>query len=130
MNYVAIIGRLTRDPEVRATRNSDMMVCRMNVAVDTGYGEKKTTSYIPVVVFGKQAESCEKYLAKGRQVAVEGRIQTGSYENKEGKKVYTTDVVASRVEFIGSKSEPKEENQSQMQMPSGFMEVSDDDVPF
>ncbi|WP_173328249.1 single-stranded DNA-binding protein [Eubacterium pyruvativorans] len=76
MNSVMLIGRLTRDPEVRKA------------------------DFPRVVVFGRQAETCEKYLAKGRLVAVEGRIQTGSYQNRNGDTVYTTDVVASRVEFL------------------------------
>ena len=106
MNSVILIGNLTRDPELRySTGMNQTAVCRFTVAVNDGYGDKQRTSFIPIVVFGKQAENCDRYLAKGRKVAVEGRIQTGSYTNKEGNKVYTTDVIANHVEFLGGGGE-------------------------
>lgn len=104
MNSVNLVGRLTRDPELKEGTTS---VARFSVAIDRGKdkdGEDRGTDFPNIVVFGKQAENCEKYLGKGRQVAIQGRIQTGSYE-KDGKKIYTTDVVADRVEFLGSKPE-------------------------
>lgn len=138
MNSVQLIGRLTRDPEVRYTTGQNQTaVARFAVAVNDGYGENERTSYINVVVFGRAAENCEKYLAKGRQVGITGRIQTGSYE-KDGRTIYTTDVVASRVEFLGGgEAAAKNENSSaeepaQQQMdeaPSGFQQL-DDDIPF
>ena len=102
MNSVMLIGRLTRDPEVRYTSGSQMAVANFTLAIDrpVRQGEKRKADFPRVVVFGRQAETCEKYLAKGRLVAVEGRIQTGSYQNRNGDTVYTTDVVASRVEFL------------------------------
>ena len=99
MNSVMLIGRLTRDPEVRYTSGSQMAVANFTLAIDRP-GEERKADFPRVVVFGRQAETCEKYLAKGRLVAVEGRIQTGSYQNRNGDTVYTTDVVASRVEFL------------------------------
>jgi single-strand DNA-binding protein len=102
MNNVVLIGRLTRDPEVRYTSGSQMAVANFTLAIDRPVrpnGEKQT-DFPRVVVFGRQAETCEKYLAKGRLVAVNGRIQTGSYQNRNGDTVYTTDVVANRVEFL------------------------------
>jgi single-strand DNA-binding protein len=108
MNSVVIIGNLTRDPELRySTGANQTAFCRFTVAVNDRRRNAQTqqwednTSFIPVVVFGRQAENCDRYLAKGRKVAVQGRIQTGSYTNKEGNKVYTTDVVANNVEFLG-----------------------------
>ena len=102
MNSVILIGNLARDPELRySTGANQTAVCRFTIAVNDGYGDRERTSFIPIVVFGKQAENCDKYLAKGRKVAVNGRIQTGSYTNKEGNKVYTTDVIANNVEFLG-----------------------------
>ncbi|MBQ9014854.1 MAG: single-stranded DNA-binding protein [Firmicutes bacterium] len=102
MNSVILIGNLTRDPELRySTGMNQTAICRFTVAVNDGYGDKQRTSYIPIVVFNKQAENCDRYLAKGRKVAVNGRIQTGSYTNKEGNKVYTTEVIANNVEFLG-----------------------------
>lgn len=135
MNNWTGIGRLTRDPETRYTPDG-MGVCKFHIAIDDGYGEKKRTNFIPVTVFGKQAESCEKYLAKGRQVAVEGKIQTGSYEKQDGTKVYTTDVIAHRVEFIGgSNKDGQNANQgatgaNDMDIPEGFSAIDDEDIPF
>ncbi len=106
MNKVFLIGRLSRDPELRHT-TSGMAVCQINVAISrrTGAGRDPETDFINVVVWDKQAENVSKYLAKGRQVAVEGRIQTRSYDNNEGKKTYVTEVVATNVEFLGSASD-------------------------
>ena len=78
MNSVVLIGRLTRDPETRYAAATQTAVCKFTVAVNERIGDKETTSYPRVVVFGKQAENCERYLAKGRLVGVQGRIQTGS----------------------------------------------------
>jgi len=103
MNKVFLIGRLSRDPELRHT-TSGMAVCQINVAISrrTGQGRDPETDFINVVVWDKQAENVARYLAKGRQVAVEGRIQTRSYDNNEGKRTYVTEVVANNVEFLGS----------------------------
>ena len=122
MNVVNIVARLTKDPEVRYNPNTQSAVAKFSLAVDDGYGDKKKTYFIPVTVFGKQAESCEKYLAKGRRVAITGRIVTGSYE-KDGNKVYTWGVIADRVEFLEF-GEKKEEN-----APDGFAYI-DEDAPF
>ncbi len=103
MNSVELIGRLTRDPEVRYTSGSQMAVATFTIAIDRPQrqdGGEKQTDFPRITVFGRQAETCEKYLKKGRLVAIQGRIQTGSYTNKNGDTVYTTDVVANRVEFI------------------------------
>lgn len=139
MNNVTLIGRLTRDPEVRYTSGSQMAVARFAIAVDrpVKQGQEKQADFPSIVVFGKQAENCERYLQKGRLVGIEGRIQTGSYTNKNGEKVYTTDVVASRVEFLewGDKNQ-QNANQSpaginpNLDIPEGFSEIDEDDVPF
>ena len=102
MNNVALIGRLTRDPELSYTPNTQTAVARFTLAVDRPKrnGESTGTDFIRVTVWGKQAETCDRYISKGRQVAVLGRIQTGSYKNREGVTVYTTEVVADRVEFL------------------------------
>ena len=106
MNSVVLIGRLTRDPEVRYISESQMAIATFTVAIDrpTRSGQEKKTDFPRVTVFGRQAENCEKFLAKGRLVGVQGRIQTGSYTNKDGQRVYTTDVVAENVEFAESKN--------------------------
>lgn len=102
MNIVILIGRLTKDPEVRYTSETQMAVASFTIAIDrmARKGAERQADFPRIVVFGKQAENCEKYLAKGRKVAIEGRIQTSSYQNKNGDTVYTTGVVASRVEFL------------------------------
>ena len=124
MNQVVLIGRLTRDPEVRYTQDG-MAIARFSLAVDRQTKGEKKADFINILVFGKQAENCEKYLAKGRKVAIEGRIQTGSYTKDDGTKVYTTDVVAGRVEFIDWGEKKKEEEE----VPQGF-EALDEDMPF
>ena len=101
MNSVALIGRLTRDPEIRYTQDQ-MAIATFSIAIDRPPRRDgtKETDFPRITVFGKQAENCERYLKKGLRVGVTGRIQTGSYTNKNGDKVYTTDVVADRVEFL------------------------------
>lgn len=138
MNNVTLIGRLTKDPEIRYTSGSQMAVARFSIAIDrpVKQGEDKKADFPSIVVFGKQAENCEKYLAKGRLVGIEGRIQTGSYTNKDGKNVYTTDVIASRVEFIdwGEKSRQNGNANptapSDDDIPAGFSRIDEDDIPF
>lgn len=138
MNSVCLIGNLTKDPEVRYTTGSNQTaVGRFSIAVEDGYGEKKRTSYIPVTVFGKQAENCQKYLYKGSKIAVKGRIQTGSYE-KEGRKIYTTDVIADQIEFLRTEkvtdavypSDLPPQATISSSAPEGFAAMQDDDMPF
>lgn len=101
MNSVVLIGRLTKDPEMRYTAGQ-MAVCNFTIAIDrpAKQGEEKKTDYPRVTVFGKQAENCDRFLKKGRLVGVQGRLATGSYQDKNGNTVYTTDVTADRVEFL------------------------------
>lgn len=146
MNSVVLIGRLTRDPELRYTAGSQMAVASFTVAIDRPVraGGEKQTDFPRVTVFGKQAENCEKFLAKGRLVGVQGRIQTGSYTNKDGVTVYTTDVVADRVEFLewgdrgersqgggsyGGGSQGGPQGSRTDNAPSGFSAI-EEDIPF
>ena len=124
MNKVILMGRLTRDPEVRY--NNENAVARYSLAVDRRFKRDgdNTADFISCVTFGKTAEFVEKYIHKGTKIVVEGRIQTGSYTNKDGNKVYTTDVVCEQVEFAESKGsttpeEPKAD-------ADGFMTLPDD----
>ena len=130
MNNVVLIGRLTKDPELAyGGQNSDIAVCRFTLAVDRPT-QDKATDFIRIVVFRKQAENAKQYLAKGRQCAVEGRIQTGSYKDREGKTVYTTDVVANRVEFLTKpNSGGHQEEQGSESVTDAFIGV-DEDLPF
>jgi len=102
MNKCCLIGRLTRDPEVRYT-NDNLCIARYTLAVDRKFTKGEETDFIPCIAFGKAGEHAEKYYRKGLKVAVVGRIQTGSYTNKDGQKVYTTDVVIEDQEFAESK---------------------------
>ena len=119
MNKVVLIGRLSKDPELRHT-SSGTAVCQITVAISrrVAAGANPETDFINVVVWDKQAENVAKYLAKGRQVAVEGRIQTRSYDNNEGKRVYVTEVVANNVEFLGSGSGNNNNNVSYLSIAS------------
>lgn len=149
MNNVVLIGRLTRDPEVRyTTGDSQMAVATFTLAIDRPVrsGQERKTDFPRITVFGRQAENCERFLSKGRQVAVQGRIQTGSYTNKDGQTVYTTDVVANNVEFLGSGNssgggqqgyqqgggyqQTTQQNTGDMSIPEGFQAIQDDDIPF
>lgn len=105
MNKVFLIGRLSRDPELRHTTNGTA-VCQINVAISrpVAQGREPETDFINVTVWNKPAENVARYLSKGRQVAIEGRIQTRSYDNNEGKKTYVTEVIANNVEFLGNAS--------------------------
>lgn len=134
MNSVVLIGRLTRDPEVRYTQDN-MAVASFSIAIarPVKTGGEKQTDFPRITVFGKQAENCEKYLAKGRLVGVQGRLQTGSYKNKDGATVYTTDVVADRVEFLEWGDRPQGSQSLSRsvaeEIPDSFQAL-DEDVPF
>lgn len=131
MNSVNLVGRLTRDPEVRYTAGTQMAVATFTLAIDRPVkaGAEKQTDYPRVIVFGKSAENAEMYLKKGDMVGVQGRLQTGSYEDKDGRTVYTTDVMANRVEYLIWGDKRKEQQTHEDPVPSGFAEV-DEDVPF
>ena len=100
MNNVVLIGRLTRDPEIKYIPQSETAVANFTLAVDRPMAKEKTADFIRVVAFGKTAELCERFLVKGRLVGIQGRIQTGSYKTQSGETRYTTDVYADRVEFL------------------------------
>lgn len=138
MNNVALIGRLTRDPELRYTANNFPM-CSFTLAIDRQGKEEKRTNFIPVKVLGKTAENCGKYLTKGRLASVEGEIQTDSYEAKDGTKRYTWEVLAHRVEFLewGEKKEtPTQEAEAARQNINNVLGINarwddvQDDLPF
>lgn len=145
MNKVILMGRLTRDPEVRYSQGSEpMAIARFSLAVDR---RKKTegqptADFISIVAFGRLGEFAEKYLRKGTKIAMSGRIQTGSYDNKDGQKVYTTDVIAEEIEFAESKHGMSEEDKNARDNATmaaagvdadGFMNIPDgidEDLPF
>lgn len=127
MNNWIGIGRLTRDIDVRYAAQTQKAVARFTLAIDDGYGENKKTNFISIVAFGKTAENLEKFSGKGLRIAIIGHIQTGSYE-KDGQKVYTTDIVADRIEFIDWKNSEKV-SEPDGEYPQGFAAM-DEDFPF
>lgn len=140
MNKVVLVGRLTRDPEVRYSQGDNATaVARYTLAVNRKFKKdgEPTADFIPCVVFGRSAEFTEKYFRKGMQVAVSGRIQTGSYTNKDGNKVYTTDIVVEEQEFAESKAANQQNQQSagsgSIPASDGFMNIPDgmdEELPF
>ena len=142
MNKVILIGRLTRDPEVRYTQGENpTAIARYTLAVDRKYKRdgEATADFINCVAFGRNAEFAEKYLHQGIKIAVCGRIQTGSYTNREGRKVYTTDVVVEEHDFCEKRSDgaAPQANQQHSAEPytdsNGFMDIPDDldeELPF
>lgn len=131
MNKVILMGRLTKDPEIRGEGTS--LVARYSLAVDRKYtkGEEKQTDFLNCVCFSKTAEFAEKYLKKGTKIIVVGRIQTGSYTNKDGQKINTTDIIVEEHEFAESKqTSPVEEKPVS---DNDFMNLTPeqkDDMPF
>ena len=142
MNKVILMGRLTRDPEVRYAQGNGTAVARYTLAVDRRFKRdgEASADFIGCVVFGKAAEFAEKYLRQGMKIAISGRIQTGSYTNRDGAKVYKTEVVVEDQEFAESKSSrdgaayyPPKPTPSSAPAGSadGFMDVSaDEELPF
>ena len=143
MNKVILMGRLTRDPEVRYTSTNNTLVATFSLAVNRRFarqGEERQADFINVVAWDKTGEFCSKYFKKGQQVGVIGRIQTRNYDDKDGKKVYVTEVVAEETYFADSRREgegggmnpfggvdaPFNASGSQ----SDFTPVTDDDLPF
>ena len=135
MNKVTLIGRLTKDPEIR-TAQSGTTVARYSLAVQRAFKSssgQQETDFINCICFGKTGEFAEKYLHKGMKIAVNGRIQTGSYTKQDGQKVYTTDVVVEEHEFVESKQAAGQNTPPPAPASDGFMEIPDEigeDLPF
>lgn len=142
MNNVVLIGRLIRDPELRYLPNGGAAYCKFSLAVDKQLAKEKkkeleskgqpTADFVNILAWGKQGENCANYLKKGRSVAIQGRLQSGSYIASDGGKRYTTDVVVEKVQFIdwGNKTEIGETTPQNM---GGFEvddTIGDEDVPF
>ncbi|MCR5737132.1 MAG: single-stranded DNA-binding protein [Eubacterium sp.] len=137
MNKVILMGRLTRDPEVRYSTAGEgqLAIARYTLAVDRRFrrdGDQQTADFIRCVAFGRSGEFAEKYFHQGTKIAVEGRIQTGSYQNKDGQTVYTTEVVVENQEFAESKASADQNANYQPQAAAptapagdGFMNIPD-----
>jgi len=146
MNNCDLIGRLVRDVELKFIPSTGMAVAKFTIAVDKNMSKDKkdqakqqgkpTANFIPVTVFGKSAENCANYLFKGSQCAVQGEFNTGSYTKEDGTKVYTSDILASRVEFLSKKetNNTQSGNGRPVEFPDDendiFQPVADDDIPF
>lgn len=148
MNKVILMGRLTRDPEVRYSQGDNATaIARFTLAVDRRIKRDNEASvdYINCVSFGRSAEFAEKYFHKGTKIVIVGRIQTGSYTNKDGQKVYTTDIVIEEQDFAESKAASQQNNSGNAQnasnnqqaqrpkpqtSPDGFMSADDEGLPF
>ncbi len=138
MNRVILIGRLTKDPEIRYTQTGDrdMAIARYTLAVNrrTKKDGEQQADFIRCIAFGSNGQFAEKYFTKGMKIVVEGRIQTGSYTNQAGEKVYTTDIVVDSQEFAESKNSNSEAKPAEVPGPDGFINipdgVEDEGLPF
>lgn len=144
MNKVILMGRLTRDPEVRYTTTNNTLVASFSLAVNRRFarqGEERQADFINIVAWDKTGEFCSKYFKKGQQVGVIGRIQTRNYDDKDGKKVYVTEVIAEEAYFADSRREGEtnpfatpntavDAPFNAATAPSEFTPVTDDDLPF
>ena len=142
MNNITLIGRLVKDPDLRFIPGNGMAVANFTLAIDKGLSREKkeemkaagkpTADFPRIVVWGKQAENCSQYLVKGKLVAIQGSIQTGSYKDTNGETKYTTEVLANKVEFLewGDKAEKKADDDYSFSKDD-FTTIEDDDqVPF
>lgn len=138
MNKVILMGRLTRDPEVRYTQTNNTLVATFSLAVNRRFvrqGEERQADFINIVAWGKQGEFCSKYFKKGQQVGIIGRIQTRNWEDDNGQKHYVTEVIAEEAYFAEGKrennnSDPFANNSNATEAENEFEITSDDDLPF
>lgn len=131
MNSAILVGRLTKDPELRYIPGTGTPVATFSIAVDRAFVNKegkKETDFFNIVVYGKPGENCANYTSKGSLVAIKGSIQNRTFETQTGEKRYITEIVAERVEFLSSKKSENPSNKDQN--TSGFQALDDDDIPF
>ena len=134
LNRVALVGRLTKDPEVRYTADNQTPIAKFTIAVDRTFKRdgQPSADFIPIIVFGKSAENCGKFIKKGRLVAVSGRLQTRSWDDQDGKRHYATEVIADEVDFLDRGSDAKGQgNEGGSDDYSDFHPAEEeDDLPF
>lgn len=135
MNKVIITGRLTKDPELRSTQNGTN-VAKYTIAINTGYGEKQQTDFINVTTWGKSGEFVSKYFKKGQAIGIVGRLNSNNYEDKNGNKRYSLEIITEDIEFIGDKKEGKIQ-QEEVLVPNNYksdyettLTIDDDMLPF
>ena len=136
MNKVQLIGRLTKDPDLRYTKNN-IAVASYTVAINTGYGEKQQTDFINVTTWGKSGEFVSNYFKKGQAIGIVGRLRSNNYEDSNGNKRYTVEVITEDIEFVGSKNEKQngqdEEIEKEQSISSEYQSnliLTDDMLPF
>ena len=129
MNSVNLMGRLTANPELRTTQNGKY-VCTFTLAVPRDYGTDGQTDFITCVAWGKTAQIIDKYGSKGEQYGITGQIQSRYYEDKNGKKVYVTEVIVSRFDFCGGVVHKANEKEDEVSVPDVPQQLDDDDLPF
>ena len=140
MNVTVLIGRLTRDPELKYVPSTGKPVANFTIAVDRPYTSKsgeRMTDFFNIVVWGKQAENCANYIAKGRLVGIKGTIENRSYENQNGEKKYITEIIAENVQFLEFATKGNEVNRGNVMTEeeieyddSGYRELEDEEAPF
>lgn len=140
MNVAVLIGRLTRDPELKYVPSTGKPVSNFTIAVDRPYTSKsgeRMTDFFNIVVWGKQAENCANYIAKGRLVGIKGTIENRSYENQNGEKKYITEIIAENVQFLEFATKGNEVNRGNVMTEeeieyddSGYRELEDEEAPF
>ena len=135
MNKVQLIGRLTKDPELRFTK-SNVAVANYSIAVNDGYGEKQQTQFINVSTWGKSGEFVSKYFKKGQAIGIVGRLNSNNYEDKNGNKRYSLEVITEDIEFIGDKKDEKVQ-QEEVFIPNNYktqyqsnLSPDDEDLPW
>lgn len=135
MNKVQLIGKLTKDPELRYTK-SNIAVANYSIAVNDGYGEKQQTQFINISTWGKSGEFVSKYFKKGQSIGIVGRLNSNNYEDKNGNKRYSLEVITEDIEFIGDKKEEKIQ-QEEVLVPNNYtsnyettLTIDDEDLPW
>lgn len=129
MNKVILIGRLTKDPELKFAPGSGKAVTRFTVAVNRKH-KKDEADFLNCVAFDKRAETIVQYFTKGKEIALEGEIRTGSYDAQDGTKRYTTDIIVSNFEFVGSGNNQGKKEDTESEIGYGLEPVTDGDMPF
>ena len=133
MNKVELIGRLTKDPELKYTK-SNIPIASYTVAINSNYGEKQQTDYINIKSWGKSGEFVSNYFKKGQQIAIVGRLKNNNYEDKDGNKRYTTEVITENIDLIGDKKQEKPQEgpkpEKKKSTNDEWFTLDDDDLPF
>lgn len=130
LNRIVLVGNLTKDPELRYTPANGVAVASFTLAVNRRFSQKKETDFVPIVVWRAQAENCAKYLGKGSMVAIDGRLQIRSYEDREGQKRTIAEVVADSVQFLNTTGNKEKRFSDDAAPPHDDSMIGEDDVPF